>query len=248
MVTVAVRNDPAPVGNSFDEVGLRLVDEPTELGWYRYGIGAERAKRALDITVSLVLLVALAPVLLAIAIAVRLTSPGPALFRQTRVGFAEQPFTILKFRTMVADNDPSIHRELVTAMLNGSIGPSDEGLDGTGKYKLADDPRITGVGRFLRRTSMDELPQLINVLRGEMSLVGPRPSLYYEVGEYTPRQRLRAMSVPGMTGLWQVEGRSDLHMHEALELDLTYVETCSLGEDLKLLARTATVLTGRTAA
>lgn len=245
---MTVKNNPASVGNRFDSAGLSLVDEPTELGWYRYGFGAERAKRTLDVTVSIVLLIVLSPVFLAIALAVRLTSPGPALFRQTRVGFAEQPFTILKFRTMAADNDPAIHRELVTSMLNGSIGPSEEGIDGTGKYKLADDPRITGVGRFLRRTSMDELPQLINVLRGEMSLVGPRPSLHYEVGEYTPRQRLRAMSVPGMTGLWQVEGRSDLHMHEALELDLTYVETCSLGEDLKLLARTATVLTGRTAA
>lgn len=247
-MAVAVKSGPASGRTISSSAGLRLVDDPSELGWYRYGVGAERAKRTLDITVSIALLIILAPVLAAIALVIRLTSPGPALFRQTRVGFAEQPFTILKFRTMTVDNDQSIHRELVTSMLNGSVGPSDEGIDGTGKYKLADDPRITGVGRFLRRTSMDELPQLINVLRGDMSLVGPRPSLDYEVGEYTPRQRLRAMSVPGMTGLWQVEGRSDLHMHEALELDLAYVETCSLGEDIKLLARTPKVLTGRTAA
>ncbi len=246
------------------ERGLEPVGtthEQPPLGWYRYGVVAERLKRLIDVVVSAMLLVVLAPVLITIGVAVRRTSPGPALFRQTRVGFGEQPFTIYKFRTMAADNDASIHREFVTAMLNGSIAV-DGGVEGHGddepvgedadsggsmQFKL-DDPRVTPFGAWLRRTSLDELPQLYNVLRGEMSLVGPRPSLFYEVEEYEPRHRLRALSMPGMTGLWQVEGRSQLHMKEALDLDATYIETCSLGEDLKILARTVTVFSRQDAA
>lgn len=218
------------------------------IGWYRYNTPTRVLKRAIDIVLSCVLLVLLAPVLLVIASAVRLTSPGPALFRQTRVGFAEEPFTILKFRTMHVDNDESVHRQLVTAMLDGSLSSDSDGVDSTGKFKLVNDPRVTPLGAWLRRTSLDELPQLLNVLRGEMSLVGPRPSLYYEVNEYEPRYRLRATSMPGMTGLWQVEGRSDMHMRDALDLDLEYVEDCSLGKDMRILARTVRVFTSKNAA
>lgn len=212
------------------------------IGWNRYGPLAGRLKRAIDVIVSLGLLLALSPILLAIAATIRLTSPGPALFRQTRAGFAEEPFTIWKFRTMRTDNDETEHREYVKAMLRGEIGVDSGGVDGTGTFKLVDDPRVTSIGAWLRRTSLDELPQLVNVLRGDMSLVGPRPSLYYEVEEYQPHHRLRAASIPGMTGLWQIEGRSDLHISEALDLDIEYVTTCSVGRDLAILAKTAKVL------
>jgi lipopolysaccharide/colanic/teichoic acid biosynthesis glycosyltransferase len=220
------------------------VERPS-IGWYRYGPITSRVKRLIDITVASCLVIVLSPLMAAIALVIRLTSSGPAVFRQTRAGFAEQPFTILKFRTMAADNDPADHQAYVTSMLDGSLAP---GQSEDGVYKLVDDPRITRIGAWLRRTSLDELPQLFNVIRGEMSLVGPRPSLYYEVENYADHHRLRSTSLPGMTGLWQVEGRSDLHMLEALDLDLTYVQTCSLRSDMKILFRTVGVFTNGRAA
>ena len=216
------------------------------VGQSRYSAAESFGKRALDVTVSSLLLLLLAPVLAAIAIAIRLDSKGPALFRQSRVGLNERPFTILKFRTMTTGNDNSAHREFVVSMLRNDLTNEDETGDQT--FKLVDDPRITRLGGLLRRTSLDELPQLINVFKGEMTLVGPRPSLFYELEEYESRHRLRALSQPGMTGLWQVEGRSLLHMRDALELDAKYVESCSLKGDLKILARTpSALLTSRSA-
>ncbi len=214
------------------------------IGYPRYsGVGLFM-KRTLDIIVSLSLLILLLPLLVAIVVTIRLTSPGPALFRQSRIGFCERPFTILKFRTMAVDNDESEHRDFVQAMLREQA-TAQERSDDPGEpspYKLVDDPRITSVGHWLRRSSLDELPQLINVLRGQMSLVGPRPCIAYEVSEFSADDRLRATSVPGMTGLWQVQGRSDLHMRDALELDLQYVRSCSLWLDLKILAKTVLVV------
>jgi len=183
------------------------------------------AIRMVDMLIAGVGLLVTAPLMVVIALAVRATSPGPALFRQRRLGYRERPFEMLKFRTMTADCDDAVHREYVTRMLAGSdprpCGPS-------GLFKLDSDARITPLGRLLRRTSLDELPQLINVLRGDMSLVGPRPAMPWEVGLYQPRHRVRFEVKPGITGLWQVRGRSRLSSMHALELDVEYVRRHSL--------------------
>lgn len=218
---------------------LVLVSEP--VGRARYSMAGRLAKRAIDVVGSLILLVVLAPVLALIAALIRLDSKGSPLFRQQRVGYLEEPFTIWKFRTMAVDNDDSEHRKFVTAMLRDR-DPESSGGTGQTVFKLAEDPRITRIGAFLRRTSLDELPQLVNVLTGSMTFVGPRPSLFYELEEYGARHRLRAQSVPGITGLWQVQGRNQLHMQEALDLDATYVETCGLLGDLQILVRTVGVV------
>ena len=239
-LSVAARTAPVVETAPAPAAHRRMVPA---IGFVRYSALGQGLKRLIDVAAAAILLMVLAPVMAAIAFVIRRTSPGPALFRQERVGFAEQPFTILKFRTMRADNDDSEHRAFVQAMLRGDISNDVEASpDGQPRFKLTADSRITPVGRWLRRTSLDELPQLINVLRGEMSLVGPRPCLSYEVTEFSPRQRLRAASLPGMTGLWQVEGRSDMHMQDALALDIRYVETCSLAQDMAILIRTVKVV------
>jgi lipopolysaccharide/colanic/teichoic acid biosynthesis glycosyltransferase len=191
--------------------------------------------RALDILLSSIMLILLAPLMLLIAVAVRLSSPGPALFRQVRVGFRGETFELLKFRTMRQDNDDSIHRQFVTKLLSG-IEPA----EGSGKriYKLERDPRVTMVGRILRRLSLDELPQLINVLFAEMSLVGPRPALSWEVELFDPIYVARYLVPPGMTGLWQVSGRNKLSITEGLDLDLEYVRRQSFGLYVLILLKT----------
>lgn len=191
-----------------------------------------RWKRCLDLGGGVLALVLLAPVMLLAALAVRLSSPGPVLFRQTRIGLGERPFTMLKFRTMYVDADHAAQNALNLRELRGEAVAED------GLYRLAADPRITPVGRILRRYSIDELPQLLNLLRGEMSLVGPRPALPWEVELFTPEQRRRHASLPGLTGLWQVSGRNRLSMQQMLDLDLAYVEHCTLGGDLAILVRT----------
>jgi lipopolysaccharide/colanic/teichoic acid biosynthesis glycosyltransferase len=197
-----------------------------------------RFKRIIDVLASVTALTVASPIMLVLALLIRATSPGPALFRQERVGVAGKPFTAFKFRTMVVDNDDSAHRELCTRQL---LGESDaETSDGV--YKLETDPRITRVGVWLRRLSLDELPQLINVLRGEMSLVGPRPGLQWEVDLYRPEHLRRLAVRPGITGLWQVSGRNRLSMLEMLDLDVRYVEEWSPGLDLRIIATTPAVL------
>lgn len=192
------------------------------------------AKRALDLVGALGLVIVLSPVLLACALWVRLTSKGPVIFQQTRIGRAGEPFTMLKFRTMVQGAD-AMREELRSA--HSLQDPM---------FKLAADPRVTPAGRFLRRWSLDELPQLFNVLGGSMSLVGPRPHPMDDVNRYEITAYRRLALKPGMTGLWQVEGRSELAWHEALQLDLYYVESWSLSTDVVLLARTVrAVMQGR---
>jgi lipopolysaccharide/colanic/teichoic acid biosynthesis glycosyltransferase len=190
------------------------------------------ARRALDITVASIALVALALPMLVIAVAVRLTSDGPALFRQRRVGLGGVSFTMFKFRTMRTGAGDDMLRQLIAAELRGE----DTSVDGS--YKLDSDPRVTGIGAFLRKTSLDELPQLVNVLFGDMSLVGPRPCLEWEArmfpAEFQPRFSVR----PGITGLWQVSGRSTVSTLEMLHLDLTYVRSRTLVSDLSILVRT----------
>lgn len=199
----------------------------------RLTTGKALAKRLLDVTAASALLVALSPVMLAAAAAVRLDSPGPALFRQTRVGRNGRELTLLKFRTMDVDADDRLQE---VADLNEA---------GHHFFKIRHDPRVTRVGRVLRRWSVDETPQLLNVLRGELSLVGPRPPLPREVARYHPWHHQRLRVKPGVTGIWQVSGRSHVPFDEAVRMDVFYIENWSLGYDLLLLARTVGAVLGR---
>jgi lipopolysaccharide/colanic/teichoic acid biosynthesis glycosyltransferase len=202
-------------------------------------------RRLLDIVLAGTVIVLLSPLLLALTIAIRLDSPGTALFRQRRVGYRQREFTIFKFRSMRTNADPGGHRDYVTALIKGRAA------NGGRKdlYKLAVDDRITPVGRWIRRWSLDELPQLFNVVAGDMSLVGPRPAIPYEVAEY-PNWYLDRFAVkPGLTGLWQVSGRNERTYEEMVRLDIEYAERRSFFLDLSILARTpVTVLARRGAA
>jgi lipopolysaccharide/colanic/teichoic acid biosynthesis glycosyltransferase len=196
-------------------------------------------KRLMDITGSLITLLLCLPVMIAIAVAIKLTSHGPILFRQTRLGQCGRKFTFLKFRSMYTGNDHSIHKHYVKQFIAGAQGLEQVGPGQRKQYKLAADPRITPVGQFLRKTSLDELPQLFNVLSGEMSLVGPRPPVIYEFEAYDLWHKQRLMAVkPGITGLWQVEGRSRVTFDEMVRLDIRYARAWSLWLDLKILVRT----------
>jgi lipopolysaccharide/colanic/teichoic acid biosynthesis glycosyltransferase len=198
-------------------------------------------KRIIDILGSLSLLVLLSPVFAMIAAAIKLSSRGPVLFRQERMGKHGIPFTFLKFRSMYVNNDASQHKEYVLQLIAGQAAkhPTDGNGDNEGIFKITNDPRVTPLGSFLRRTSLDELPQLVNVLRGEMSLVGPRPPLPYEVEAYAIWHRRRLLEAkPGITGLWQVHGRSRTGFDEMVRLDLRYARDCSPWLDLKILLRT----------
>ena len=198
-------------------------------------------KRLLDMTVSAVLLVLLSPLLVVVAALVKFTSRGPVFFSQQRVGHFGKPFIFLKFRSMYADTDSEIHRQYIEQFINQdrTDAASPDQNDGNGVYKLTNDPRVTTVGRFLRKTSLDELPQLINVFKGEMSLVGPRPPIPYECQRYDIWHRRRILEIkPGLTGLWQVKGRSSTTFDEMVRLDLKYALEWSLWLDLKILLQT----------
>jgi lipopolysaccharide/colanic/teichoic acid biosynthesis glycosyltransferase len=195
-------------------------------------------KRGMDICGSLLLLIVLSPVFFAIAAAIKLTSRGPVLFRQQRIGEHGAAFTFLKFRSMYVNNDASQHKEYVHKLIAGQADKQTNG-DGEDIFKLTNDPRVTPVGNFLRRTSLDELPQFLNVLGGDMSLVGPRPPLPYEVEAYETWHRRRLLEAkPGITGLWQVQGRSRVGFDEMVRLDLRYARNCSPWLDLKILVQT----------
>lgn len=196
-------------------------------------------KRCMDVLGSLLLLIVLSPVFLVIAAAIKLTSRGPVLFRQQRIGEHGTAFTFLKFRSMYINNDSSQHKEYVRQLIAGKAAKQPTDDDGEGIFKLTNDSRITPVGNFLRRTSLDELPQFLNVLRGDMSLVGPRPPVPYEVEAYATWHRRRLLEAkPGITGLWQVQGRSRVGFDDMVRLDLRYARNCSPWLDLKILAQT----------
>ena len=203
-------------------------------------------KRVMDIFGSGLAILLLSPAFLGIALAIRLTSPGPILFRQQRIGRHGVPFTFLKFRSMHAVCDTQLHREFVKQFIEGSLTSSPSGQNGRVVYKLTKDPRITGIGRILRRASLDELPQFFNVFRGDMALVGPRPAIAYEIEAYDVWHRRRLLEVkPGITGLWQVSGRSRVSFDDMVRLDLKYAQTWSVWLDLKILLQTPrTVLLG----
>jgi len=197
-------------------------------------------RRLLDITLAAATLLALSPLLGAIALAIRLESPGPVVFRQRRLGRGRRPFTVLKFRTMRHGADAAPHREYVHSLIDRP-----DGGEGGRLYKLSVDDRITRVGRFLRAWSLDELPQLVNVLRGEMALVGPRPVIPYEVERYPERYLARFAVKPGLTGLWQVSGRNERSYEEMVRFDIEYAQRASLLLDLRILAKTLPVVLAR---
>jgi lipopolysaccharide/colanic/teichoic acid biosynthesis glycosyltransferase len=198
--------------------------------------------RALDVAVSAVLLVVLLPVFVAIAIAIRLDTPGRIVYRQRRVGRGLKPFTVNKFRSMHEGAGHETHMAYVRALIEGNA--PDQGTPRP-LYKLSEDDRVTRVGRFLRKTSLDELPQLWNVLMGHMSLVGPRPCLHYELESYPAHWFGRFAVKPGITGLWQVGGRSEVGVDEMIALDLDYVERRSLRLNVTILLQTIPVVLHR---
>lgn len=224
----------ATPGDLYAGPGRWVAAEPSVL----YG----PVKRALDIAISGTALVLLSPLLVVLAALVRVTSPGPAFFRQVRVGRGGRPFVLLKFRTMYAGSDDKVHRDYVSRMFMDDAPPHG---GRPGIFKLHDDPRVTRFGAWIRRTSLDELPQLLNVLAGQMSLVGPRPALPWEVSLYRPEHHARLLVKPGIAGLPQVAGRNRLTMPEMLDLDLEYVARRSIVQDVLILLKLIpVVLTG----
>jgi lipopolysaccharide/colanic/teichoic acid biosynthesis glycosyltransferase len=211
-------------------------------------------KRFVDVVFALLLLVVLSPILALLVLSIRLDTPGPALFTQRRVGARRRlldggtvwelhEFSVYKFRSMIHNADQAAHQQYIKAFVDGRV---DVSKAGGSAYKLTHDPRITRVGRLLRRTSLDELPQLLNVLKGDMSLVGPRPVPTYEVWEYQARHYERLAALPGITGIWQVRGRCQVPFEEMIRMDIEYVRTKSMWLDVRLLLWTVpAVLSGR---
>jgi lipopolysaccharide/colanic/teichoic acid biosynthesis glycosyltransferase len=223
--------------------GLRLAAPHAATTWRsepsRRVLRSPLAKRALDLAIAVPALALLTVPFLAVWAAIRATSAGPVLFRQERVGQGRQPFTLYKLRTMVVDGDDGAHRDLCRGQL---LASGAEAATSDGAFKLEHDPRVTPLGAWLRRSSIDELPQLVNVLRGEMSIVGPRPALAWEVDLYRLEHLTRFSVRPGLTGLWQTSGRNRLSMLDMLELDCRYAREWSLALDLRIIARTPRAL------
>lgn len=197
-----------------------------------------RAKRVLDITFTLLFSFFILLVGVLVAVLIWYNSPGSIIFRQKRVGLNGVEFDMYKIRSMYENSDDAIHRQAIEKYMDSQVLTGDADRP----YKLGDDPRVTRVGRFIRKTSLDELPQFWNVLRGEMTLVGPRPPLPYEVELYSPRDRLRLSGKPGLTGPWQVYGRSCVTFEEMVEMDIAYLQRQSIWEDIKLITLTVPVM------
>ncbi len=214
----------------------------------RYRTTSLMVKRIIDVIGSIACILIFSPFFILIPIGIKLTSRGPVLFRQERVGKFQKKFMFLKFRSMYVNNDPDVHRKYVQDLIDGKV-PKDTGQDVSAPkvYKITKDARVTAFGHILRRTSLDELPQFINVLRGEMSLVGPRPPIPYEIEKYKIWHRRRILEIkPGITGLWQISGRSSTTFDEMVRLDLQYARTWDLWMDVKILLKTPrAVLTGK---
>lgn len=211
------------------------VDVARHHGWQA------RVKRLFDAGAGLAALVLASPLFLVVAILIKRSSPGPVFFVQERIGKDGKPFPFYKFRTMRHHSDDAIHRQFAALFINGDNKGCRAASDRK-VYKLTDDPRVTSIGRWLRKTSLDELPQLLNILRGEMSFVGPRPPIAYELEHYQPWHHERLKVTPGLTGLWQVSGRSNVPFDEMVRLDLHYINNWSLGLDARILARTLPVV------
>jgi lipopolysaccharide/colanic/teichoic acid biosynthesis glycosyltransferase len=193
----------------------------------------------MDVAGSLLALALFSPLFLAIALIIKATSKGPVFFFQRRIGQYGESFTLLKYRTMCVNSEARIHQEYVRQLIAGTAEKQPSDRNDNGHFKLTRDPRITRVGSLLRKTSLDELPQFVNVLKGEMSMVGPRPPIPYEVESYDVWHRRRLLEVkPGLTGLWQVSGRSRVKFDDMVRLDLQYARNCSPWMDIKILLRT----------
>ncbi len=203
--------------------------------------GSYPTKRLFDIVIASLALIFFAPLMMVVALVIASTSRGEVIFRQARLGKGGVPFTFYKFRSMVPRADDAIHRTYVASLINGAPPASDDGSGAP--FKLQRDPRVTWIGRLIRKTSIDELPQLFNVLKGDMSLVGPRPPIPYEAAHYQPWHLRRVLDLkPGITGLWQVEGRSRVTFNEMVRMDLRYCRECSLALDIRILLRTVLVV------
>lgn len=226
------------VGQDFDPFLLQGLSDKTR--------ASHMLKRAIDLVGSLGLLLAASPLMLAVSIAIASTSRGPVIFRQIRLGRAGAKFVCYKFRSMRVDADDRIHRDYVSNLIDGRLDQVNQGDAAEPHYKIKADPRVTRVGRFIRATSIDELPQLFNVLKGDMSLVGPRPPLPYEAEKYQAWHLRRVLDIrPGITGLWQVEGRSRTSFDDMVRLDLRYISIWSPWLDIKILAKTVLVVLRR---
>jgi len=201
-----------------------------------------RIKRAFDLVLAVLLLILTAPLFGVIALLIKRSSPGPVFFVQNRLSRDGRPFPFLKFRTMVHNSDDAIHRQFAAMFINGDQKGCRRKNGNKNIFKLHQDPRVTRIGCWLRRTSLDELPQIINVLRGEMSLVGPRPPIAYELEHYQPWHMERLKVTPGLTGLWQVSGRSTVPFEEMVQLDIQYINNWSLWLDLQILMKTFPVV------
>ena len=233
-----------------DQLFDQLLTEPRDLSTLSFFVVSDLRfrseqgyplKRALDIAGAIGGIILLSPLMLVTAIAVVLDSRGPIFFRQTRVGKGGVPFVFYKFRSMFVNADDRIHREFVTKLIQGKLEEINQGDAENPYYKLRADPRVTRVGNFIRDTCIDELPQLFNVLKGDMSLVGPRPPVPYEVENYESWHLSRILELkPGITGLWQVQGHSSTTFDDMVRLDLRYIRSCSLALDLKILLKTVT--------
>jgi exopolysaccharide biosynthesis polyprenyl glycosylphosphotransferase len=245
-VTFHVFPEDQDKGNGHGHFNMKLYKDLLE-GNRQNGL-SRKMKRLMDIVGSLLALILFSPIILAVAAAVKFTSEGPVLFRQQRIGQWGETFTFLKFRSMQARQAENPHKAYIEKFIkeNQCAANGGEGEEAP-VFKLTDDPRVTPVGRFIRKTSLDELPQLFNVLRGEMSLVGPRPPVPYEFEIYDVWHRMRMLTVkPGITGLWQVCGRSSTNFDEMVRLDLKYVTDWTLWQDIKIIVRTPwAVLAGK---
>ena len=234
-----------------DAAVLRVASEPLVLPHHEFFVPVDTrrltgvsgvVKRGFDIVAASLMAVVLLPLYLAIAFLVKSSSSGPVLFVQERLGRHGRPFKFYKFRSMRHDADDSIHRQFAAMFINGDDDGCHARNGGKAVYKLEQDPRVTGIGRWLRRTSLDELPQLLNIIKGDMSLVGPRPPISYEIENYQPWHLERLKVIPGLTGLWQVSGRSQVSFDEMVHLDLHYINHWSLLLDLKIILRTVPVV------
>lgn len=237
-----MKDDAAAVTCLHEDVAPRIRGLFISVDTTRFGGLQGRAKRLLDFLLSGLLLLVTSPLFLIFAILIKRSGPGPVFFIQERLGRDGKPFPFYKFRTMHHKSDDAIHRQFAAMFINGDAkGCRHDNRLGK-VYKLNDDPRVTAVGCFLRRTSLDELPQLLNVLRGEMSLVGPRPPISYEIEHYQAWHLERLKVTPGLTGLWQVSGRSSVPFEEMVRLDLHYINHWSFWLDMSILARTLPVV------
>jgi exopolysaccharide biosynthesis polyprenyl glycosylphosphotransferase len=227
-----------------DRARVDLVDGIPLVGMRRTNIVGFNwmLKRALDIVASTILLICGSPLMIGVAIAIRLSSKGPIFYVQDRVGYRGQLFPFIKFRSMHVDNDNAIHRDYTRQWITENKAHTEDEAGQDAVHKIIDDPRVFKVGKFIRRYSVDELPQLFNVFRGDMSLIGPRPALAYEVEVYSEWHRRRFEAPPGITGLWQVSGRNKLSFEQMIELDIEYLENWTLGTDIQILFKTVSVV------